>query len=537
MKRKFIFSTLLLVLQILKAQDLIPYTSEGKFGFKDQSGKLLTPAIYHSYSKNEGNLYKVKTGDKYGIIDSKGKTKVKPIYKFINNFKDGIAPAQREDGVYGIIDVNGTEKIFNYRYLSSFTDGGAVASLKGQEKFGVVDVNGKTLIDFKYDNIIYRGNSVGMTHKDYGKVAYIGLGSEEITPYIYDGGNKIFAEGLMAVSLDGKHGYIDKAGKIVIPIMYERASSFHNGVALIMLDKKMKMIDRTGKIIRDLPYEEMGRHIMDGKIPVWLNDKMGIIEMTTGKVVIEPLYDDITIDRSTKYWAKKDNKYGIIDKNGKTVLPHEFSEVNSTYGGNENSIVVKDGKYGMYDADKNEILAPVYDSISKNGGNGFVMTKMGSKYGFIDLLGKELAHPQFDSAKSFSDGVAVVFSENKFHILYPSGTKKTVSYKGSSDIQMVENFNSGLAIVIYMNKYGLMSKNGDFIVSPLYQFIGEPQFDVRLTAIADQFGLLDLSGNTILEPKYDKIDVVSDYTIIKATLGDVISYFDKKGNRVSEPDL
>lgn len=55
-----------------------------------------------------------------------------------------------------------------------------------------------------------------------------------------------FSEGLAGVQKNGERGFIDKTGKVVIPIKYDRAWNFENGKAVAMLNGETFYIDKTG---------------------------------------------------------------------------------------------------------------------------------------------------------------------------------------------------------------------------------------------------------------------------------------------------
>jgi hypothetical protein len=42
------------------------------------------------------------------------------------------------------------------------------------------------------------------------------------------------SEGLARIERDGKYGFIDQTGKVVIPLKYDKADSFYNGVAGVL---------------------------------------------------------------------------------------------------------------------------------------------------------------------------------------------------------------------------------------------------------------------------------------------------------------
>lgn len=58
-----------------------------------------------------------------------------------------------------------------------------------------------------------------------------------------------FSEGLKLVKIDGKYGFIDKTGKIIIKPQFEYAYDFSEGFGRIVAKGKYGFIDKTGKII------------------------------------------------------------------------------------------------------------------------------------------------------------------------------------------------------------------------------------------------------------------------------------------------
>jgi hypothetical protein len=58
-----------------------------------------------------------------------------------------------------------------------------------------------------------------------------------------------FSEGLAAVEVGGKWGYIDKTGRMVIQPQFGSALRFYGGVARVSVGDKHGLIDATGKFI------------------------------------------------------------------------------------------------------------------------------------------------------------------------------------------------------------------------------------------------------------------------------------------------
>ena len=56
-------------------------------------------------------------------------------------------------------------------------------------------------------------------------------------------------DGLFRIVENNKHGYIDKAGKIVIPPQFDDAGPFADGVATVAIGEKIGYVDKSGKYL------------------------------------------------------------------------------------------------------------------------------------------------------------------------------------------------------------------------------------------------------------------------------------------------
>ena len=104
-----------------------------------------------------------------------------------------------------------------------------------------------------------------------------------------------FIDGKAIAKKDGKYGYIDDTGKILVPFEYDDIQEFINSKSIAMKysndDERYGYIDDTGKIL--VPFE----------------------------------YDDIQEFIDDKALAKKDGKYGVINEKGEILISFEYSRV------------------------------------------------------------------------------------------------------------------------------------------------------------------------------------------------------------------
>lgn len=90
----------------------------------------------------------------------------------------------------------------------------------------------------------------------------------------------------------GLHGYKTEDGKIVIPAKYFDAeyNFSHVGLAAVNLNKKWGFIDKTGKVVIPIKYDFVVR-FTEGLAGVKMNDKWGFID-PKGNIIIPIIYDD-----------------------------------------------------------------------------------------------------------------------------------------------------------------------------------------------------------------------------------------------------
>lgn len=103
---------------------------------------------------------------------------------------------------------------------------------------------------------------------------------------------------LFPIEKDGKYGYIDQTGKIIIKPQFEYARDFSEGLARASIGDgdtyKNGDIDKTGKFVIG-PWTGGASGFSDGLARAsfgdWRTAKTGYIDKT-GKIVIEPQFED-----------------------------------------------------------------------------------------------------------------------------------------------------------------------------------------------------------------------------------------------------
>ena len=200
-------------------------------------------------------------------------------------------------------------------------------------------------------------------------------------------------DGMFGFEKDGKFGYLDKKGNVVIPADYVYEStttktiqSFQKGLVKVKKDNKYGVLDKTGKIV--VPFEYDGLYLSNyGKyVSVYNNingkNTWGIVNMQN-KVLIPIVYEQLQID-SNLIGIKQNGKWGMKDISGKDILPLEYDQV-TPYAQNQVIMATKGSQYGYLDAKGKWLFEKVKSVYTLSGCyEGMIMCQVNSKYGYLD---------------------------------------------------------------------------------------------------------------------------------------------------------
>ncbi len=152
-----------------------------------------------------------------------------------------------ENGKTGFSDLDGNIVIeLKFDNAELFSEGYSNVAI--DEKWGLIDEEGKFIIDLKYDYLGGVNNGL-MSFRLGDEYGFMDIYENVKVKPRYEWVDE-FSEGLCVVrNSEGKHGFIDTTGKVVIDFKFDYASKFENGIAKIELNKLWGKIDTSGKII------------------------------------------------------------------------------------------------------------------------------------------------------------------------------------------------------------------------------------------------------------------------------------------------
>ena len=334
----------------------------------------------------------------------------------------------------------------------------------------------------------------------------------------------VFSNGFAIVKKDGKYGYIDVNGNVVLNFEYDHAEDFIGKVCRVKKDGKYYTLYDNGNEIKQLDYEiidlEYPTHrdtvFKDGMAVVRKDGKYGYIDENM-KIVIDFQYDEAYEFSEGLARVKKDNKEYFIDKtekividmNGTKPLAKTFSDgLLPTYYKEKHFFINKSGK----------IVSKSYDDVY-DCSDGMAMVKNGDKYGFVDNTGKLVIDLIYEFGTGyFQNGYAVAIKNKKYGLIdktgeviidfkydYLSQSTNALYYatKDEKKIYIDKNENVYTSVVGCDNgwtkcskdgKAGFLDEKGDIAIKFELDYAGTFHDGITCARKDGKFGVIDLKG-------------------------------------------
>lgn len=340
--------------------------TNGKFGFIDKTGKVVIEPQYDYVEPFSEGMARVEVGDKWGFVDEKGKLVIAPQFDAAHDFSEGLAGVKIGKN-WGFIDKAGKMVIpskfyddyyANGNFFYNFHDGMAIVKLRDEGDYRngyinkkgevvvevsaslpgnfvngiaisdnkIIDKTGKVLANTQYDQIFRIDGDIIAVDRNVGYMIIDKSGSPltgylDFLPY--------YSEGLAIIKVDGKVGYADKTGKVVIEPKFDDGGSFSEGLASVRVDDKWGYIDKKGQYVINPQFEWAG-NFSEGLAEMSVDRKSGFIDKT-GKVVIAPQFvkvDDFSGGLALFHdglagFQWQCDTWGYVDKTGKIVYSAE----------------------------------------------------------------------------------------------------------------------------------------------------------------------------------------------------------------------
>ncbi len=282
-----------------------------------------------------------------------------------------------------------------------------------------------------------------------------------------------FKEGFAAVKVNGKWGFINEKGIMVIQPRYSQVNDFFSGMCIVEYSEKGKSmtaaIDTTGKLRFAFEKDKKFSIIYDFYEP-------GIA---------------LAIDTDYREYA--------IDPDGNIVL-QGLAELGERGG-------PLDPCFSFGEKTKLCVMACIDKEIYNETGN----TSEATRFGAFDKKGRWILKPVYKSADEVFERISSFYPDGSCILLSDSATGK-YGFKSNKNIWIIKavydyaySFLDDAAVVIRNKKYGLIDKSGMWIVKPEFDNLWENGTGAYQAEKDGKYGIIDKTGKPLIPVAYDCI--------------------------------
>ncbi|WP_395747672.1 WG repeat-containing protein [Prosthecobacter sp.] len=329
---------------------LYPIERNNKFGLINRLGEeVVSPRFFGLGTPTKEGTVATVSGDSFGVIDHTGTFRIPAIYKSLGNFFScGLLSAARASK-HGYIDVNGVT-VIDFLYLSASHFSEDRASVKtGDRQYSFLDKSGRINGDRKFEQV------------------------------------RFYSDGRAGVVLNGKMGFVDLNGDLVIEPRYDSLATgnFSEGHAFVCeLSKtvlKCGLINKSGNAVLPLDFSGVGS-VYKGIVKV--SHFGGTAYVRVPSLDHSDLFDDATDFCDSHAFVKTEQAWHIIDSEFEVKGRVDYDNVNPFRAGC--AIVEKDSKEGLVDFHGAALSSIDFDELQHIDGVLYEFVR-GRESGYIDL--------------------------------------------------------------------------------------------------------------------------------------------------------
>lgn len=407
-------------------------------------------------------------------------------------------------------------------------------------KWGIIDNNAKTIIEPTYnDAIIIPDNKkdIFVTTYDanyeegtYKTKVLNSKGKEIFTQYDrvdalenYDENNNLwYEENVLLVQKDGKYGLINFKGEEILKTNFDNIYTLKGtkNSLITVKDNKLGLVNCVGQELVANKYQDIKSLGEDTKAYIVKeNDKYGIYE------ILDCKYQDIkSLNNKDVYCVKENNKYKVINKDGKEVFSEKFDNIETI---KDDIVVYKyNNNYCAYDLKNNKKLSQTYKELKYTTDNMFI-AKKDSKYGIIDIDNKVKVKENYININYYKD-------VNIYELEEKEGNTATILNGDLKEIArgIVNDTNSEKAYIKVWTETGY----------EYYNLVGEKQESkdiltnnsLFLSKQNDKYGFVDKEGNVVIDYIYDDAKEQNEFGYIAVKKDGLWGCIDKNGKAICE---
>lgn len=319
--------------------------------------------------------------------------------------------------------------------------------------------------------------------------------------------------------IENNVGFINIHDSILIPFNYSSTYLYSHNLACVIKNEKRGYIDRSGKVIIPLIYDSYADFYEDGVVVIRKNNKEVLID-TTGKEIIGENHSYQEIKENFPYdhvlSIQKNNKWAFFDLKGNPLTPFIFDEMypakHCTFQPNlwfyKGLIVVQKGdEYGVIN-EKMDFEVPwnSYQWVSPLSSSGVMIVKKNNKFGLLNYQLELIQPVEFDTISN----IPTYELEQNYYSFWGKRDGKYFIFDtlglwiDKIEYESLKLLHTNFYLVAKNGKSLILDKNGRNILEDK-EYICE-DWNGFIVKKDSKIGLIDLNGNTIIPFEYEDIN-------------------------------
>ena len=439
---------------------------------------VVIPAVYDTLNYISDERIAAGKNDKYGLINIKQEEIIPFEYDNLDYINDNFVIAVNENGKYGVININNEVVLsFEYDEISYVYKTNDCFKISKNNKFGLVDItDAEIVVPLKYDNIEYYPNDMAVALLDE-QSGVIDINNKEVVPFIYDG--IIYYEEGFAVYKDDLAGFINREGKVILPVEYYDISDVKDGYITVVDNENLNsaVYDIKGNKIVPPIYDYMDYHATDKYMIVNNGSYADFVDKETGNGILDNdiHYPGIEYINDKYYAGGSRYSFAIVNFSGQRLTRENYNNI---------SIINIDGE---------ELIAAKYNTERFNTHFDYFKQTKGPSSWAVDEVSKaiesNLVPFEYQSAFTFNIKrnefctIMVEFLEEYYDISREEIIKdKNIDVTNQA---FVDGINEDIAICLHL---GIVKGRGNGIFDGESKITRE-EAAVMLTNLANYLGL------------------------------------------------
>ena len=508
----------------------------GKVGLADASGQVLIPARYEALGWSDGSFSVIdevlayRKGSSWGLVNTSGQEITSAVYKQLLPGVGGQIIASRPVSKasfpqFGVLSPK-AKAIIGFRYRSiNVLEGYYLLTDEEQDRLvvGLANTRGEIIINCGYKDIhTLAGGTYAVT--DYrNKVSTFTTEGQKLLTFVLDSIRNTARDNWFYVYRRGKTGLINATGKVLAEPKYKSIEVSATGAT--QLEQYPVLTVRS-------PEVEAGSTFA---------------------------YDSIRLLWQDRWVAYTGRQAWYISEEDSLLYPHAWEEIAPM--GEHTLLVWQQGKQGVISRAGELVLPCRYDSIV-TGGTWFwagSQYKGNWRWQLYDDVGHLLSSRNYEGIGAITGRLFPVKREGHWGYVNTRGEEQI-----PCRYDAVKNFNNRRALVNYLGRWGVINKEGAWVMRPDFEHLeaghgpyylrhagfrsylikpGEGTTlitDTRLTKVPQgyeeddrhgRYGFRNKQGEVVIPMMYDSMAWETN-TVIYVRMGDENAWFNVQGRRI-----